>query len=425
MGMLEQMVITLREGVEAALIVAIALAYLRKIGRTDLFRTVYAALAAAVTVSLAGAIAMTLLQWNEDRFEGYLLLIAAVFVFTMVYWMHRTARFLKREIEERIEQLKQTSAWGLFFFIFFMVLREGVETVLMLSAVSLDSSELLAWLGGVLGLVLAVAFAVAFVRGSLRIHLPRFFRITTAILLVIGAQLLLTGVHELMEAGVIPSSQAEMAIVGPIVSNDVFFFVVILGLAGILLLRERRAMAAAAGADAAPAAAGASAADRRKALAAARSERRWSALAYTGAFTFLILISAQYVYALSARALTPAVPVQAVAGWVVLPKAQVDDGQLHRFSAQTPAGPVRFFAIRRPDGSIAVALDACQICGAKGYFQQGSQLFCRNCDAPINIASLGAHGGCNPIPLQVQQRGASIAISMALLAQAAPRFRGQ
>ncbi len=420
MGLLEQMVITLREGVEAALIVAIALAYLRKIGRTDLFRTVYAALGAAVGVSLAGAIAMTLLQWNEDRFEGYLLLIAAVFVFTMVYWMHRTARFLKQEIEEKIEQLKQTSAWGLFLFIFFMVLREGVETVLMLSAVSLNSSELLAWIGGVLGLLLAVAFAVAFVRGSLRIHLPRFFRITTAILLVIGGQLLLTGAHELMEAGVLPSSQREMAIVGPIVSNDAFFFVIILGLAGILLLRERRALAAGTAEAGA-----ASAAEKRKALAAARSERRWSTLAYTGAFAFLILISAQYVYALSARALTPAVPVQAVAGWVVLPKAQVDDGQLHRYSAQTSAGPVRFFAIRRPDGSIAVALDACQICGAKGYYQQGMQLFCRNCDAPINIASLGAHGGCNPIPLQVQQRGDSIAISMALLAQAAPRFRSR
>ena len=420
MGLLEQMVITLREGVEAALIVAIALAYLRKIGRTDLFRTVYAALGAAVGVSLAGAIAMTLLQWNEDRFEGYLLLIAAVFVFTMVYWMHRTARFLKQEIEEKIEQLKQTSAWGLFLFIFLRVLREGVGTVLMLSAVSLNSSELLAWIGGVLGLLLAVAFAVAFVRGSLRIHLPRFFRITTAILLVIGGQLLLTGAHELMEAGVLPSSQREMAIVGPIVSNDAFFFVIILGLAGILLLRERRALAAGTAEAGA-----ASAAEKRKALAAARSERRWSTLAYTGAFAFLILISAQYVYALSARALTPAVPVQAVAGWVVLPKAQVDDGQLHRYSAQTSAGPVRFFAIRRPDGSIAVALDACQICGAKGYYQQGMQLFCRNCDAPINIASLGAHGGCNPIPLQVQQRGDSIAISMALLAQAAPRFRSR
>ncbi len=424
MGMLEQLVITLREGVEAALIVAIALSYLRKIGRADLARTVYAALVAAVGVSLAGAIALTLGHWNEDRFEGWLMLLASVFVFTMVYWMHRTARFLRQEIEQRIDKLRGASAWGLFLFIFFMVLREGVETVLMLSAVSFNSSELLAWMGSVLGLLLAVAFAVAFVRGSMRIHLPRFFRITTIILLVIGAQLLLTGAHELMEAGVLPSSTREMAIVGPIVANDVFFFVVILGLAGLLILRERGQMQ-----QTVPAAASGggepvlSAAERRKQFSAARSNRRWMTLAYSGAFLILLLIGADYVYARSARELTPAVTLVPQAGWVSLPVAQVADGTLHRYRAVTPAGPVRFFAIRRPDGTIAVALDACQICGSQGYYQHGGQLFCRNCDAPINIASVGTFGGCNPIPLQAVQRGGIIAISLALLAQAAPRFQ--
>ncbi|HWG37320.1 MAG TPA: Fe-S-containing protein [Terriglobales bacterium] len=416
--MLEQLVITLREGVEAALIIAIALAYLRKIDRKDLIGTVYAALTAAIGVSLAGAIAMTVGHWNEDRFEGWLMLIASVFVFTMVYWMHRTARYLRQEIEQRIEQLRSASRWSLFLFIFFMVLREGVETVLMLSAVSLDTSELLAWIGSVMGLLLAVAFAVAFVRGSMRIHLPRFFRITTAILVVIGAQLLITGVHELMEAGVLPSSTREMALVGPIVANDVFFFVVILGLAGLLLLRERGKATPTASAEGKP-----SAAERRLAKAASQSDRRWSAVGYTGAFVFLVLISAQYVYARSARALTPAEPVTAVDGWVSLPLAKVADGTLHRYQAMTPSGGVRFFAIRRPDGSIAVALDACQICGAKGYYQHGSQLFCRNCDAPINVASIGTIGGCNPIPLAVVQRGSVLAIALSALTQQAPRFQ--
>ena len=428
MGMLEQLVITLREGVEAALIIAIALAYLRKIGRQDLARTVYFALGAAVAVSLAGAIAMTVGNWNEDRFEGWLMLIAAVFVFTMVYWMHRTARFLKKEIESNIARLQGggASAWGLFFFIFFMVLREGVETVLMLSAVSFNSSELMAWLGSVLGLLLAIGFAVAFMRGSLRIHLPRFFKITTAILVLIGAQLLLTGVHELMEAGVLPSSTREMAIVGPIVANDAFFFILILGLAGIMILRERNSIAVqklAAEASASEAGdGGGSGAERRKVRAAARSDRRWGTLAYLGAFVFVVLIAGEYVYARSARALTPAVPVAAVAGWVNLPAASVADGSLHRYEAITAAGSVRFFAIRRPDGSIAVAVDACQICGAKGYYQHGNQLFCRNCDAPINIASIGAVGGCNPIPLQVVRHGDVIAVALAQLAQEAPRF---
>lgn len=314
--------------------------------------------------------------------------------------------------------MRDASAWSLFLFIFFMVLREGVETVLMLSAVSLNSSELMAWMGSVIGLLLAVGFAVAFVRGSMRIHLPRFFRITTAILLVIGAQLLLTGVHELMEAGVLPSSTREMALVGPIVANDVFFFIVILGLAGILILRERGQAA-----GAAPGGVPLSPAENRKQLAAARSYRRWTALASSGAFLFLVLIGADYVYAMSARSLSPAVELVAQAGWVSLPVNQVADGSLHRYHVVTPAGPVRFFAIRRPDGSIAVALDACQICGSQGYYQRGAQVYCRNCDAPINVASIGAFGGCNPIPLAVERRGDVIAIQLSRLAGEAPRFR--
>src|SRR6185312_12965662 len=106
MGALEQLIVTLREGVEAALIIAIALAYLAKIGRSDLNRVVYAALAAAVGVSVAGAIVLSAVGGNTDRYEGWLMLIAAVFVFTMVWWMHRTARFLKRDIETRLSRLQ-------------------------------------------------------------------------------------------------------------------------------------------------------------------------------------------------------------------------------------------------------------------------------------------------------------------------------
>lgn len=424
MGMLEQLIITLREGVEAALIIAIAIAYLRKIDRTDLIRVVYTALLAALGVSLGGAILLTRLHLSgtgfEDRFEGWLMLIAAVFVFSMVYWMSKASKHIKREIEASMA--RNTSALGIFLFVFFMVLREGVETVLMLTAVSLNSTELMAWLGSVFGIALAIVFAVAFVKGSIRINLGRFFRLTTVILFVIAGQLLLTGVHELSESGVLPSSRTEMAWVGPIVRNDVFFFIIVLGLATVLLIRERqKSLAAAAAQEGADA--GASAALRRKAVSMARAERRWNALAWSAALIFILLISADYVYARNARALTPAIQVESANGEVVLPVSQVADGMLHRFEVTTPDGGVRFFAIRRPDGSIAVNLDACQICGPLGYYQRGNQLYCRNCDAPINVSSLGAFGGCNPIPLRYQQVGNDIHILISTLAAEAPVFR--
>src|SRR3984957_18515611 len=97
--MLQAFIITLREGVEAALIVGITLAYLRKIGRDDLRKTVYAALASAFVGSIAGAAVPSRTNLNEDIFEGWIMLVAAVFVITMIVFMMRTGRKLKGEIE--------------------------------------------------------------------------------------------------------------------------------------------------------------------------------------------------------------------------------------------------------------------------------------------------------------------------------------
>src|SRR5689334_7446410 len=134
--MLQALVITLREGVEAALIVGIALAYLAKIQRPELQRTVYGALIAAFVASVGVAIVISRLNLNQDIFEGWVMLVAAVLTVTMIVFMARTARFLKGKIEQRIGSLAgEGSRIGLFAFVFFMVLREGVETVLILAGV--------------------------------------------------------------------------------------------------------------------------------------------------------------------------------------------------------------------------------------------------------------------------------------------------
>ena len=121
-----------------------------------------------------------------------------------------------------------------------MVLREGAETVLILSAVSLNSTELMSFLGTLLGVLAAVAFGVMFVKGSVRINLQKFFRVTTAILFLVALQLVVAGLHELSESGVIASSKREMAIIGPIVRNDLFFFVTIFALAALMVLFDAK-----------------------------------------------------------------------------------------------------------------------------------------------------------------------------------------
>ena len=219
--MIDAFIITLREGVEAALIIGITLAYLAKINRPDLRKPVYVALGAAVAASVVGAVILARTGINQDIFEGWIMLAAAFFVVTMVIFMMRTARSLKGQIEDKVGTLAgESSRIGLFAFVFLMVLREGVETVLILSAVSLNSSELMNFIGTVLGVGLAVVFGVMFVKGSVRINIRKFFKVTTVILFFVAAQLTIAGLHELSENGVLPSSRREMAIIGPIVRND-------------------------------------------------------------------------------------------------------------------------------------------------------------------------------------------------------------
>src|SRR2546430_9841576 len=189
--MLQAFIVTLREGVEAALIVGITLAYLAKINRPELRKSVYAGLVAAFAGSIGVAFLISRTQWNQDIFEGWVMLAAAFFVVTMIVFMIKTGRKLKGQIEGKVGLLAGEDAWfGLFLFVFLMVLREGVETVLILGAVTLNSTELLSFLGTLLGVLVAIAFGVMFVKGSVRINLQKFFRITTVILFFVAAKLI-------------------------------------------------------------------------------------------------------------------------------------------------------------------------------------------------------------------------------------------
>ena len=413
--MLQAFIITLREGVEAALIVGITLAYLNKIERNDLRKSVYAALGAAFAGSIGVAIVLSRLSWNQDIFEGWVMLVAAAFVVTMIIFMMKTGRKLKGELEGKIGLFARNDAWiGLFAFVFLMVLREGVETVLILSAVTLNSTELLSFIGTTLGAAIAILFGVMFVKGSVKVNLQKFFKVTTVILFFVAAQLLIAGLHELSENGVLPSSRTEMAIIGPIVRNDLFFFITILALAGLMVLFEMKSRQPA---DLPPAGAA-----RRKALWTARKERLWMASVYICSFIFILMVTAGFIYEKKASALSPATRVAFVNGKVSIPLNEVYDGDLHRYAAQEGGVEVRFWIYQKPDGRIATLFDACEICGAVGFYKSSTGIVCKNCAAPINPQSVGMPGGCNPIPLKADITTDSVIISEADLAAGSKLF---
>lgn len=422
--MLESLIVTLREGIEAALAVGIVLVYLRRTEREDLVRWVRLGLLVAVIASLAGAFVLNRLHLNSERTEGPLMLIAALLVVTMIVWMARHARTLKGHIESRLGQLaaKQASgaaAAGIFAFTFLMVFREGMETVLLLAAVNLTSDAMLAFLGGLLGVGIAVLFGVAFVKGSVRVDLGRFFKLTSIVLAVFAAQLAVGGIHELAESGVLPLGRSEMRVVGPIVKGQALFLAALLALPVLLLLVPGRAKKPAAAAEAAAL----SAPERRRLLARARGELRWRLLACTAGFLVAAALSASYAFTRLPGSIDPPLLVETASQDLGLPVAGLEDGHLHRFGVQLDGTVVRFFVMKVPGGRLATAFDACQVCGASGYVEDKGRLVCVACAADIVPGTVGVAGGCNPIPLQSRLESGTLHVTLSDLRAQVAAFR--
>jgi high-affinity iron transporter len=201
----------LREGVEAALIVSIVLAYLAKTGNREHFGRIWLGTAAAIAVSAVVGIVLFATTRGfqepyEQMFEGIVMLVAAAVVTWMLFWMRRQARSVKGELQAAVDKaLHARAAWGLSLLAFTAVIREGIETSLFLvgQVTSAESAAPSVLLGAVIGLAIAVLLGFGFYHGSRRINLASFFKWTGVALVFIAAGLLSHAVHEFIEVGVI------------------------------------------------------------------------------------------------------------------------------------------------------------------------------------------------------------------------------
>lgn len=209
--MLQAFVITLREGLEAFLIVAISLSWLRRSGRAELIPAVHWGIGAAVVLSIVAGILFAQAD-NQALWEGILALTAAVLVATLTIHMWRAARRLKAEIEGALSRsaLKAGAAafLGVFGFTVLMIAREGMETALLMSALVMSASSMSVLMGAASGTLAAAGVAWLWSRYGHRVNLALFFQVTAVFLLVFVAQLLIYGFHELTEAGIFPNSEA-------------------------------------------------------------------------------------------------------------------------------------------------------------------------------------------------------------------------
>ena len=212
--MLANYLIGLREGLEAALVVSILVAYLVKTGRRDLLPRIWIGVGAAVTIALAFGFALFFgprgLSFEaQEAIGGTLSILAVALVTWMIFWMARAARSLSGHLRGQVDVAADGPWWGLVLVAMLAVGREGLETALFIwsatEAVSRDTNS--TWqplLGAALGIATAVAIGYLLYRGAIRINLAAFFTWTGAFLILVAGGVLSYGVHDLQEAGILP-----------------------------------------------------------------------------------------------------------------------------------------------------------------------------------------------------------------------------
>lgn len=204
--------IALREGIEAFLIVALTLAYLKRTGRPALARAVYAAIGVSlVTCSAAGLLFSR--AANQPLWEGLLALVAAALVGSLLFYMKRVSRHLKTDIESRIESRAaagnpRRAFWGVFAFALLMITREGMETALLIATAFFQLKSAAVVLGLGLGLAAAAAIGWLWSRLGKGVDLKTILNVSAVFLAIFLVQLVLYGIHELAEARLFPASQS-------------------------------------------------------------------------------------------------------------------------------------------------------------------------------------------------------------------------
>lgn len=237
-------VIALREGIEAALIVSIVLAYLRQLGASDRGRLVWwgaiVALLLSIGVGTAIFVAGAEFEGTAEQIFGGLVTLAAVGVLTwMIFWMRRQGARIKSDLQEKVDTALVTGGFALAGLAFFAVLREGIETALFLYAAAkgtavegTNAAPAAQVFGAILGLGLAVVLGAMLYRGGIRMNLRSFFRVTGLLLIVVAAGLFAFSLNELQEAGWLPLLRAHAFDITSVLPDDAGAGAILRGLLG-------------------------------------------------------------------------------------------------------------------------------------------------------------------------------------------------
>lgn len=389
MTMIESLIISLREGVEIALVIGILVVYLKKIQQPALVNAVYVGLILAIAASIGGSVIFRKLAIDQESLEGYFELAAALFVISMIVWMWMAARRIRRDIEARVKAIIDTVRVGrvqigIAAFTFFMIVREGIETAIFLQAVAFSTGGFWSLFGIIAGFTVATLFAVLFIRGSVKIDIARFLKVTAVTLLIFTFQLITNAFHEFYEYGVLPANPKMMALLGPVVQHNVLFIIAIISIPAIMLVIPGR---------------------RSHQLAFTPGHRQWQFSAGIAAVGISLFLGVGDMFSTSSEMDLSSEPVTiSGSGTVEIRVSKINDGKLHRFSIDDNGLEIRFIVLRTGLGKFAAAFDACYACYSYGrYYLKNGQMICSQCDAPSPISKL--HQAIDEEPLDENNTG--------------------
>ena len=224
--MIESFLVTSRETLEASLVVGIVLAYLNKTNNQSYKKSVYYGIAFGILASIFSAVVFTVFAGGfegraEEIFEGTTMLIGAFLLTTMILWMMQQ-RHIAREIEGKVEKHLMGSQplfshLGIFMLIFIAIIREGIETVILLNAINYASG--INFIGGTLGIIAAIIAGYLFFISTRKINLKKLFNISSILLILFAAGLVAHGIHEFEEAGAVSGIVSPLFDINPILNE--------------------------------------------------------------------------------------------------------------------------------------------------------------------------------------------------------------
>ncbi|MFP3090258.1 Fe-S-containing protein [Treponema sp. TIM-1] len=273
------------------------------------------------------------------------------------------------------------------------------------------------FIGFIAGLLAVILTVLALYKTGKGLSPKRLKVLLTAAILVNMCHQLVVIVQFLLARRIIPMIRWVFRLIVAAVNNDSVFFYGLMGISFLLPLTLfitglRTPIS------------GKNPAERRKIRAGLRTNRRWCLTVAVGFVVSIFSVTVVKAYTERGVELSPAEPMTIAGEEILIPIPQVEDGHLHRFAYYASDGTeVRFIVIKKNEIAYGVGLDACDICGATGYYERKGQVICRLCDVVMNISTIGFKGGCNPVPLAYSLRSGNMVVEIANLENEKVRFK--